>query len=375
MILFDATPLQSEHRLRGLGTYTLNIALNLLDICSESIAFAAAAGDFDRLPEAVRRRAVVERRGHRPAQVYWLYNEWFLRRVTRQVRPSVIHATDFNGLIVPRGIPTIATLHDVTVYKEGFNHSDLSGRLSDLRWKIYFHRKLPRATHIIAISDAVKADAIHLLGIPEHRISVVPHGIDVEIFRPDSGPKPTNDPYLLFVGGRNANKNLSRVLDAFTVVKDEFPGMSLRIAGGWSVHDLEWLREQTYLRDIEQRVQHIGYVTQEELVTAYSHAEAFLFPSLEEGFGLPILEAMACGSPVITSNRGAMREVAGNAAQLIDPEDTEEIVTAIRDVLLKPRLKDELIQLGRTRASEFSWKSAARKTFEVYQEFYTPPYR
>jgi glycosyltransferase involved in cell wall biosynthesis len=373
LILIDATPLQSEHRHRGVGTYTRCLAETLLTLSPDDVTFVATNRDVELLPPVMRGHAVTGRRGHRPAQVYWVYNEWFLRRVIWRTRPAVFHATDFNGLVTTSGVRTVATLHDCTALREGFHHAGLSGRLTDMRWRVYYFHKLPRADHIIAVSEYVKADAVTLLGVPHERITVIPHGVDLEHFRPmkGEGSYAHEPPYFLFIGGRAPNKNLDRILAAFAPISREFPTLHLYLAGAWQSEDVAWLERTCSQLGVTDRVRHVGFVSQIELPGLYANALSFLLPSLEEGFGLPVLEAMACGTPVLTSDRSALPEVAGSAALLVEPTDTSGITAVLRELTRHPRLRTQLAQAGLKRVQEFRWTEVARRTLDVYRQVAT----
>ncbi len=368
MILIDATPLQSEHRLRGVGTYTRHLADQLTRLAPEKVRFVGTTRDAQLLPAPVCERACLGRRGHRPAQVYWVYNEWFLRQAIRRARPAVFHATDFNGLITVPGVATVATLYDLTPLKEGLWHGDLSGKISDLRWWLYYRRKLRRAHHIIAISERARADAIDMLELAPERITAIPLGVDQARFAAaahEGGPQPA--PYFLFVGNRAPNKNLGRVLEAFATIAGRFPGIELVMAGAERPGDRIQLEQQTERLGVRGRVRHLGFVAEDDLPQLYARATAFLFPSIEEGFGLPVLEAMAAGTPVLTSNRGVLREVAGQAALLVDPLSAEAIGGGMSRLAGDEALRDELSRRGQRRAEDFSWEVTARRTLEVYE--------
>jgi glycosyltransferase involved in cell wall biosynthesis len=370
MVLVDATPMQSEHRHRGVGTYTTQLATRLAALIPAAVTFAATAHDRILLPEEVQSRAIFGRRGHRPAQVYWTYNEWFLRRCLRRSGARLFHATDFNGVVLARGVTTITTLHDLTALQEESHGTGPSDAASRLRWTIYSRHKLPRVSHIIAISDQVKADAVALLDLPEERITVIPLGVDVDRFVPATvdGPGETS-PYLLYVGNHSPNKNFDRVLTAFTRLATREPTVRLIVAGYWADADLNWLTAEARACGLGNRITHRGFVSAEDLPALYAHACAFVFPSIREGFGLPVLEAMASGTPVITSNRGVLAATAGDAAVLVDPFDTDALTRAMIELTTKPSMSRDLVARGMTRAAAFSWDSVARRTVEVYNHW------
>lgn len=370
MIAFDATPLQSEHRFRGVGTYTMELALRLAERYPDQVCFIGTRPDQHLLPTLVRDRAILGRRFHRPAQVYWLYNEWFLPRMIRRVKPSLFHATDFNGTVRVPGIPTIATLYDLTGLVRAPGPMSLSERLSAWRWQVYYHDKIPRADHLIAISSQVRDDAMNVLGLPPERISVIPLGIDLNRYAPirNTGRFAASPPYVLYVGSRDPHKNVTGALDTFATVTRTIPHLRLYLAGRWNPADLAWLQETTNARrELRGRVEHVGFVADDDMPSLYANAEVFLFPSFAEGFGLPILEAMACHTPVVASNRGSLPEVAGNAALLRDPDDVHGLAEAVTLVIQDKALREDLIQRGAARVLEFSWDRVLEKTVEVYR--------
>jgi glycosyltransferase involved in cell wall biosynthesis len=369
LILIDATPLQSEHRYRGVGTYTRHLTEGLAALAPDSVRFAATRHDLDALPASVLARAVTAPRGHRPAQLYWLYNEVYLRWIIRQTRPTVFHATDFNGLVRVRGVKTIATLYDCTSLRAGFHGRSVSERLSDVRWWVYYRHKLVHADHIVSISEHAKQDAVELLDIPAERITAIPLGVDLRHFRPSRGTGPFNGekPYFLFVGGRAANKNLARVVRAFARVAPSLPDLMLFIAGPWRPIDHAWLREVSGGSEGWHRTRHLGFVSDAALPSLYGNAVAFVFPSLEEGFGLPVLEAMACGAPVITSNCSVLPEVAGDAALLVEPSSESDLASAMHELATSSGVREALIRRGYDRVQHFRWEDVAQQTLAVYR--------
>lgn len=370
MIAFDATPLQSEHRFRGVGTYTLELGLRLAERYPDRVSFIGTRPDHHLLPISIRERAVLGRRGHRPAQVYWLYNEWFLPRMIRRIRPTLFHATDFNGTVRVPGIPTIATLYDLTGIDRASGPRRLSDRLSAWRWEVYYRRKLPKADHWIAISAQAREDAMRVLALPPERISVIPLGIDLTRYGPvrHTGRFANSPPYVLYVGSRDPHKNVAGALDAFALVAPMLPDLRLYLAGRWNPADLAWLQATTNARpELRGRVEHIGFVADDDMASLYGNAEVFLFPSFAEGFGLPILEAMACHTPVVASNRGSLPEVAGDAAILRSPDDVEGLSAAMVRVLEDTSLRRALIQRGAERVREFSWDRVLETTVRVYR--------
>jgi glycosyltransferase involved in cell wall biosynthesis len=174
-------------------------------------------------------------------------------------------------------------------------------------------------------------------------------------------------PYLLYVGAVNGRKNIDRLLAAFAQIRTWYPRLSLVVAGNrqWGATPIDAALRRLDLRD---QVQFLGYVEDADLPALYSGARAFVFPSLYEGFGLPVLEAMACGTPTIASRSSSIPEVVGDAAILVDPFDVSAIAEGIEQVLGNPDLAAELRGRGVARARSFTWDRAARETLDAYQE-------
>jgi len=173
-------------------------------------------------------------------------------------------------------------------------------------------------------------------------------------------------PYILYVGSLEKRKNLPRLLEAYAYLRETLPGWKLVIVGG-----RKWKSDPIYKAvqrlGLEPHVIFTGFVAEEDLPALYNGADLFVFPSLYEGFGLPVLEAMACGTPVVTSNTSSLPEVAGEAALLVAPTDVKAIAAAMQRVLSEPDLAAELRRRGLERASQFSWERTARETLAVYE--------
>lgn len=271
--------------------------------------------------------------------------------------------------------PFIITVHDLIRYLDWKGYSVFIHRPNhrDGFYLSLDYRGISKAIKIIATSQKTKKDLIGYLGIPEEKIRVIYEGIDHSIFKPIQGPKLIPYPYILYVGSEHPRKNLARLLKAFKKIKEEKKFQDLKFvkvgkAGGREAD----FRKQTLdvIRDLqlEKEVIFTEFVPESDLPAYYSAAECLVFPSLFEGFGFPPLEAMACGCPVIASNHSSVPEIVGDAGLLIDPHSVDDIFRAIREVLSDELLRKELSEKGIKRASQFSWKKAAKETMEVYKE-------
>jgi len=227
------------------------------------------------------------------------------------------------------------------------------------------------ATRILVPSKHTLEDVHRLLGVPRERIAIVPHGVDRSRFRPRRDPPPLPGRFVLYVGSEHPRKNLRLLFEAYATLRRDPRFCDLRLvkAGrpGGSQRDY---RAQTLALvrgfDLDGSVTVLGRIPGELLARLYSHAEALLFPSLYEGFGLPPLEAMACGCPVIASSATSVPEVVGEAAIVLDPTDPDAWVEATARLLGDPRLRGRLVDAGLARARGFSWEATARRTQEVY---------
>ena len=219
------------------------------------------------------------------------------------------------------------------------------GRLDRAIFKWVVPRAVRRARRVIAVSERTKRDLIELYGVAESKVAVTPHGVD-PAFTPDC----SSGGYLLFVGAIQERKNPLAAAEAAAEV-----GLPLVVAGPE--------REPALARELERRGADLrGYVEKDELARLYRGAAALVLPSRYEGFGLPVLEAMACGTPVVAANDPALREVAGEAALYAEPA---ELADAIRRAIAE---RDRLVAAGLARAAQFTWDETARRTLDVYRQ-------
>ncbi len=229
---------------------------------------------------------------------------------------------------------------------------------------------------IVAVSEQTKRDFMEHFGAPEGRCEVIPEGVDdgfaprpkaeIEAVRKRHG---LTGPYLFYVGTLEYRKNVVGMISAYGLLREAGLHVDLALAGGrgWGYEEIEKAIAEHPER---QGIRLLGYVSNDELPALYSGAACFLFPSFYEGFGLPVLEAMACGTPVVTSDRSSLPEVAGDAALMVDPDEPAEIAGAVEKVLKEDSTRERLIERGRLRAREFTWEAAARRTLALYRRLY-----
>ncbi|MBI5555107.1 MAG: glycosyltransferase family 4 protein [Elusimicrobia bacterium] len=305
--------------------------------------------------------------------LYFLYdNLVFPFQLTLQ-KIDLYHNPAFMLPLVNFGYKKIITVNDLGFYT--FGH-DFAKGWHARHMKMMLPLSIKRADKIVAISQATKNQVIDLfqvapdkivvtyLGVSE-KYRVIPSQIEVkEVLHKYRIEKP----YILFVGTMDPRKNLVRLIKAFQNVKRQKNDLKLVIVGN---------KGELFSIELDKMVDSgdiilTGYIGEEELVYLYNGASIFTFPSLYEGFGLPILEAMACGTPVITSNVYSMPEVAGEAAILVNPESTDEISAAINRLLQDEPFRKSLIEKGLRRVREFTWEKTAQSTLAVYKEVMGP---
>ena len=269
----------------------------------------------------------------------------------------------------PRRAKLTATIHDLTCWLLPETHSPANVTAD----KRFAARILKRADALIAVSEATRSDAVRILNLPPEKIRVIHHGIAEPFFqvRPEDAAAvrarhELMRPYLLFVGTIEPRKNVRLLLDAYAALspstRDAF---DLVLAGppGWSQSET-----LARLRNPTPGVRYLGYVAEGDLPGLFAGATAFVYPSLYEGFGFPVAQAMAAGTPVITSDLSALPEIAGGAAWLIDPQSQAALRNAIEEALTSPSRRTEAIEKGRANARRFTWSECARQSLHFFEE-------
>jgi len=263
---------------------------------------------------------------------------------------------------------TIVTIHDL-------KHFKLTETLESLGWikRTYIKRMITRsvrvADHIITVSEHTKSDIIDEFNIPSSSVSVVPLGPGA-VYTNISGAPPVDPPYIFFVGALRRHKNIDTLIEAFQIYKDNNDtNVDLVIAGGIRSGYQSKLN-QVIAEEHKQSIHFLGYVSDNTVARLYKHAIVFVYPSLYEGFGLPPLEAMGYGIPVIVSNHSSIPEVVGDAGEYVDPTEPDELAKTLEKVLMDEDLQERLIQQGYDRYKQFSWKRTATETLDIYRDLY-----
>jgi glycosyltransferase involved in cell wall biosynthesis len=276
-----------------------------------------------------------------------------LPRLLRRLRPTLAH---FQYVIPPayRG-PAVVTVHDLSF--------ELEPGLMTASDRFLFQRLVPRsvrrALRVFTVSERTKGDLVSVYGVEPGKVVVTPSGVD-QSFRPgESGAK--TPPYALFVGALQPRKDPRVLVEALALLDGD-----LRLVfAGPEKHGVDKVREAVARLGLERRVDFLGYVTRERLAELYREAACFVLPSRWEGLGLTVLEAMASGTPVVATTAGALPEVAGDAAVLVEPGDPQALAAGIRRALAD---RERLVAAGLERAREFTWPRMAARTLEVYRE-------
>src|SRR6186713_139088 len=350
----------------GIGTYIRNLLRQLARIdqnteyillCREpDLGIAAQLGpNF---------RTVLE-----PSPNYSLREQIHVPWVLRRERPDVFHAPHY---VLPPAVPcrSVVTIHDCIHL---MFPQYLPNRAAYAYARASMWTAARRSDRILTVSEASKRDILHLFNVKPEKIVVVYNAIDEHFAAIPSDEHVArvreryqlDHKFVLYVGNIKPHKNLVRLIEAFSQLRRTHDDVKLLIIGD-EISRLPALRRAVHRHKLHKHVRFLGYQPDDTLAILYRLASVFVFPSLYEGFGLPPLEAMASGTPVVTSNVSSLPEVTGDAAILVDPHDVTSIEHGMRRVLTEPGLAAEMRRLGLLRAREFSWERSVRRTLAVY---------
>jgi glycosyltransferase involved in cell wall biosynthesis len=299
-----------------------------------------------------------------PVRILW--EQGLQPRALRSAKVDLLHGPAFVGPLLS-SVPFVVTVHDLSflLYPEGFRRPNRLYLTAFTRWSVQ------RARRVIAVSDSTKRDVVRLFGISPDKVDVVHNGVD-PCFQPLPASETTAfkakqglpERFLLFVGTLEPRKNVIRLIESYAQLPADRPPLILVGGKGWLYDEIFARVESLGLKD---SVRFAGFVSPEDLPKWYNAATLFVYPSLYEGFGLPPLEAMACGAPVITSTASSLPEVVGRAGLSVDPTDTEALTDAMNQVLEDHELRDEMRAKGLMQARGFSWQETARQTAAGYR--------
>jgi glycosyltransferase involved in cell wall biosynthesis len=352
----------------GIGTYIRNLLRHLARIdrdndyvllCHEpDMGVAAQLGpNF---------RTVLE-----PSANYSLREQFHVPWVLMREKPDVFHAPHY---VLPTAVRcrSVVTIHDCIHL---MFPQDLPNRAAYAYARASMWSAARHADRILTVSEASKRDILRFFNVPADKISVVYNAIDERFWIEPSAEEVArvrerfqlDHGFVLYAGTIKPHKNLVRLIEAFAALRTgEFEDLKLLIIGD-EISKLPALRRAVHSHKLHKHVRFLGFVPDETLAVLYRLAAVFVFPSLYEGFGLPPLEAMASGTPVVTSNISSLPEVAGEAAELVDPYDVDSIVEGVRRVLSDPELAADMRAKGLVRARDFSWERSVARTHEIYR--------
>lgn len=351
----------------GIGRYTLNLARALhghLDDREELVLLR------DPTAPSPWNLADVTGAGVRAVDIaispFSLQQQWVVPARLQQLNVDVYHSPYYLMPYLPR-VPALVTVHDLIplVYPEYFSV------FQRLTFAVTVRLAIRRSTAVIAVSRATARDVREYLGVGPRRVRVIHEAADPR-FRPLPPEEITAtrtalalpERYVLYFGSNKPHKNLVRLVHAWARIQPQ--AVPLVIAGAWDPRypDAQHAAEAV---GVEDSVRFLGPVPERHVPALYAGATLFVFPSEYEGFGLPVLEAMACGTPVACSNSASLPEVTGDAARLFEPTDVTSIANVLHDLLQDDTLRNELRQRGLHRAADFSWEQTARETLELYR--------
>ncbi len=347
-ILIDTSPL-CENNLSGIGVYTLNFIKNVSTQKNITPVFGLPLKKFKYKNKIEK---IIENKVH--------------------LLPSLTSATKFNiainhGLDFKLSFPSrgkkIITIHDMAAFEPNLLDSNFA---FNSRKKLYSNIENKKPDHIICVSNFTRERFVHFFPHYEKKTSVIYLGCNHINNSSSSINKTTEAPYILFVGNIEKRKNLKLLLDAFYILKENKSELNLKIVGKLGYQGQEILTLISNHK-YKQFIETTGYVSNIDLLSLYENSRVFVYPSIYEGFGIPVLEAMMRKIPVVAVNKSAISELATGASLLVDPKYPEMMSYAIRKAHEDEFFRKVLIQEGYSRALQFTWKKCAGETFQVYQ--------
>ncbi len=352
-VAVDATAIPG--RRLGAGVYVTEL-LRRVEAADVDLHVFVNARDSDELGAMLPHATLhAVRLPNRPARLVW--SHWVLPRRLAGLAPDVFHGPHYT---VPAKLPcpAVVTFHDPTFFTLPELHEPAK--------VAYFTRAaragVQRAARVIAVSEYSRRGAIDQAGAEPDRVDVVPEGVDATRFTPGDGSTAPQRPYILFVGALEPRKDVPSLIAAYDELRSPHE-LVLTGPPAWGTRAVENAIAQAH----KDSIRRTGYVTEDEKIDLYRHASVFVYPSIAEGVGLPVLEAMACGTPVVTTTGSAPEEVAGDAALLVPPRDVGALRDAIARVIDDAELAQTLRRRGTARAACYTWEAAATSTIEVWR--------
>ena len=291
---------------------------------------------------------------------------WLVRGASRALaarKPDILHCPSF---VAPWRVPVpfVVTVHDAGGRRFPGDHP--------LEWRIYdraiLSSRLRAAARVITGSSFAGAELIHEYGLPGNRVVVIPYGVDTRFFATVPDTSNGRAVTMLFPGAPVPRKNIDAVLQCMAAASpDTAVGQARLEISGARAEDFRGVVSQIESLRLESRVRWLGHVPAEEMPSVIARSSVVVYPSLSEGFGFPLLEALAVGTPAVGSNRGSIPEIVGDAAVLVDPKDRQALADALESVLTQPELRARLKRAGQERARTYTWERCAEMTLDVYR--------
>ena len=362
----------------GVGMYTYQLVLNLIKLNKAdelNLFFDEGAEGIAKQFKTQNSKLRIEFIKKPVVRIPFVYSHLYLGRWLNKFNLDVFHGPANVAPLTFKG-KFVVTIHDLAIYR----HPEWFPSGQAFSKGVVVPSSLRRADRIIAVSEATKKDIIDIHKILEDKIAVIPNGVDLGRFHPAQNLDEVSSnvrrkykidrPYILYLGTLEPRKNLIRLVEAYSRLRDRNPELAnsyrLVLAGsrGWLIDELFELVKD---RGLQDSVVFPGYIPDEDVPALMQGAEIFVFPSLYEGFGLPVLEALACGTPVVCSKAGALPEAGGDVPSYVNPLETDGISNAIELLLQSKEDKERQMELGPRHAQKFSWAATAQKTHEIYK--------
>lgn len=356
----------------GIGRYIRNLLSNLIVLDKKNEYFILhLKKDFDNLIYKDNFHKVLA-----DFRWYSIEEQIKLPKLISTIKPNLVHFPHFNIPLLFEG-NFVVTIHDLIhqhfEMKRASTLNPLFYKIKQLGYKKVFKHAIEKAKHILVPSEYVKNLLVNEWQVDDEKITITYESVDDKIFKiiKRLTKKEINEvlekfqitsPYIFYVGNAHPHKNVEGLINIFLQIKKRYNGLRLVLSGN---DHYFWQRVKQYFADKD--IIYTGRISDEELVSLYKGAECFVMPSLEEGFGIPLLESMACECPVVSSNKGSLPEVGGEAAIYFDPLNKEDFLNALTSILDNGLLSKKLIGKGKKRVKDFSWHNLAKQTLDVYR--------
>jgi glycosyltransferase involved in cell wall biosynthesis len=369
-VCLDIRVCQKSSRYTGTGIYAFQLSRNLFELESETdfeFWFLGLKG-YELPWDIPFHRLLTVSRLQKPQSLQEVFDVFDLEKLLRRNKISLFHSL-VPGLLKPKmGLPVIVTVHDII--PEIIKGENYKSSFTRLIYKIKMRCAIS-ATQIFVNSNATKNDLIRRYNLNEHKITNIYFGSQTENSVKESNvrfSKKRSRKYILYLGGFNYRKNVSSLINAFNLIADDFPEVDLLLVGKPTLNQMAELKKISKNLGLNtERIIWQGFVPDMLLSELYMNSEMFVYPSLYEGFGLPVLEAMQNGAALITSNRGSLPEIVEDAGLIVNPESISEIADSIKMILMDIELKNTLKAKGFIQGMKFSWKKCAIESINGYR--------